>query len=926
MAALMAVAQFAAGELTLRGRRDECARLDGLLEGAMAGRSAVLTVTGEAGVGKTALLKYAITSASASGLRIVRVAGIESEMELAYAGLHQLCAPLLDRLERLPAPQRDALGTTFGQAVGSVPDRFFVGLAVLGLLSETAEERPLLCVVDDAQWLDRASALALAFVARRLLAEPVAMLFAAREPGDEFGGLPELLIEGLEDGDARALLASVIPGRLDERVVDQVLAETRGNPLALLELPRGLSADQLAGGFGLPGALSLQGRIEETFVARLDALPEGTRRLLLVAAAEPTGDPGLLWQAADRLGITDPALEPAESAGLIEVGERVRFRHPLVRSAVYLAATPPERRQAHRALAESTDAQADPDRRAWHLAEATDAPDESIAAELERAAARAQARGGLAAAAAFLERAARLTVQPAARVDRTLAAAGAKQTAGASDAALALVATVEAEPLDELQRARVDLLRGQIAFALDRGRDAPALLLRAAERIKPLDPTLARETYLDALSAATFAGRLSGRVGLLEVARAARAAPSPPQPGRAADLLLDGLALVITEGWAAGTSTLKDALSAFRSGTPDTALRWPWLAGLAALDVWDDESWHELAARHVRLARDSGALAVLPIALNTRIGVHLGAGEIAAAQELLEESKTVSEATGSRLAPYNAVAVAAYEGREAEVSRLIEATGNEILSRGEGISLTLNHWATAVLYNGLGRYAEALSAAEAASEHPYDLRFFTRALVELIEAASRTGYVARARHALEQLSESTQASGTDVALGMEARSRALLSEGDAAEVLYREAITRLARTRLRVHLGRAHLLYGEWLRRERRRREAREQLRTALDMFTSMGTAALADRASRELMATGEHARKRSAATRDDLTPQEAQIARLARDGLSNAEIGARLFLSESTIAYHLRNVFSKLNLSSRHELAHVLPDVLNKR
>ncbi len=854
------------------------------------------------------------------------MAGIESEMEIAYAGLHQLCAPLLDRLERLPAPQRDALGITFGDCVGVVPDRFLVGLAVLGLLSESAKERPLLCVVDDAQWLDRASASTLAFVARRLLAEPVVMLFAARDPGDEFAGLPELVIEGLGDTDARALLASVIPGRLDQRVADVVLAEARGNPLALLELPRGLSADQLAGGFGLPGALSLQGRIEESFVARLEALPEGTRLFLLAAAAEPTGDPGLLWRAADRLGITGQVLDPAESVGLIEVGARVRFRHPLARSAVYRAATPPERRRVHRALAESTDAQVDPDRRAWHLAEATAAPDDEIAAELERAAGRAQARGGLAAAAAFLERSARLTVQPAARADRSLAAVGAKQAAGACDAALALLAAVEAEPLDELQRARVDLLRGQIAFALDRGRDAPALLLRAAQRIEPLDPALARETYLDALSAATFAGRLSGDVGLLEVARAARDAPSPPHPERPADLLLDGLALLITEGWAAGASTLRHALAAFRSETVsrDTALRWPWLAGLAALDLWDDESWHELAARHVRIARDSGALAVLPIALNTRIGVHLGAGELAAARELLEETKTVSEATGSRLAPYNAVSVAAYEGREAEVSSLIEATGNEILSRGEGISLTLNQWATAVLYNGLGRYDEALAAAEAASEYPLDLRFFTRALVELIEAASRSGNVARGLHAVEQLSESTQASGTEAALGMEARSRALLGEGDAAEGLYREAIERLARTRLRVHLARAHLLYGEWLRRERRRREAREHLRTALEMFTSMGTAALADRANRELVATGEHARKRSVETRDDLTPQEAQISRLARDGLSNADIGARLFLSQSTIAYHLRNVFSKVNIASRHELAHVLPDGLD--
>jgi DNA-binding CsgD family transcriptional regulator len=804
-----------------------------------------------------------------------------------------------------------------------VPDRFFVGLAMLGLLSEVAEERPLLCVVDDAQWLDRASAQTLAFVAHRLLAESVMMLFAVREPVDEFAGLTELVIHGLRDADARALLASVIPGRLDDRVAVGLVAETRGNPLALLELTRGLTAAQLAGGFGLPGAMSLQGRIEESFVMRLEALPEDTRRVLLVAAAEPTGDPELIWRAAERLGIAGPALEPAESAALIEFGARVRFRHPLMRSAIYREAKPEARQQVHAALAEATDAHTDPDRRAWHLAAAAAGPDEAVAAELQRAATRAEARGGIAAAAAFLERAAELTVEPAVRADRTLAAVDAQQQAGAPDAALALLAAVEAEPLAEFQRARVDLLRGKIAFAVNRGRDAPALLLRAAERLEPLDIELARETYLDALSAATFVGRLSAGVGLLEVARAARAAPSPPHSDRAADLLLDGLALLITEGWAAGVATLTQAVVRFRSEalSPDTALRWLWLAGHAALDLWDDESWHALAARHVRLARESGALAVLPIALNTRAGVHLGEGEFAAARALLEEAETVSEATGSRLAPYTAVSVVAFEGRETEVSRLIDATSNEILGRGEGIGLTLNHWATAVLYNGLGRYEESLIAAEAASEHPLDLRFFTRALVELIEAASRSGNAARAMQAVEQLSESTRASGTELALAMEARSRALVCYGDAAEACYQEAIERLGRTRLRVHLARAHLLYGEWLRRTRRRTDAREQLRTALEMFTSIGCEAFAGRAERELVATGEQVRQRRVDTPDELTAQESQVARLARDGLSNAEIGERLFLSQHTAAYHLRKVYAKLDITSRTQLAEALSE-----
>jgi DNA-binding CsgD family transcriptional regulator len=856
-------------------------------------------------------------------MRVLSALGVQSEAELAFAALDQVCAPLLDRLERLPAPQRDALRTTFGQAAGSVPDRFFVGLAVLGLLSAAGEERPLLCVVDDAQWLDRASAQTLAFVAHRLLAESVVMLFAVREPADEFAGLPELVIEGLRGADARALLASVIPGRLDESVADRLVAETRGNPLALLELPRGLSPAQLAGGFGLPGALSVQVRIEERFVVRLKALPEETRRVLLVAAAEPTGDPGLLWRAAERLGITGPALEPAESAGLIQVDARVQFSHPLVRSAVYEAASPADRWQVHGALAESTDAQIDPDRRAWHLAEAAAAPDDLVAAELERAAGRAQLRGGLAAAAAFLERAASLTVQPSVRADRILAAADAKERAGSPDEAMALLAQAEPEPHGELQRARGDLLRAQIAFSMNRGRDAPALLLRAAKRLEPLDATLARETYLDALAAATFAGRLSGEVGLVEVARAARTAPSPPHPERAADFLLDGLALLIAESGAAGAATLRQAVMAFRSETlpRDTALRWLWLAGHAALDLWDDDSWQALAERQVRLARESGALAVLPIALNTRAGVHLAAGEFAAAWSLLEEAKTVSEATGSRLARYTAVGIAAFEGREDEVSRLIELTEPEMLTRGEGIGVTLNHWATAVLYNGLGRFEDALAAAEAASEHPPDRRFYTRALVELIEAASRSGNTARGLYALEALSASTQASGTEPALGMEARSRALLCEGDAAEGLYQEAIERLGRTYLRVALARTHLLYGEWLRRERRRVDAREQLRTALEMFTSMGAEAFAGRAERELVATGEAVRERKVETREELTGQETQIARFAREGLSNAEIGERLFISQHTVAYHLRKVFNKLDIASRNQLSHALPE-----
>jgi DNA-binding CsgD family transcriptional regulator len=904
----------------LRGRRDECVVLDRLLEGGRAGRSGVLVLRGEAGIGKTALLEYAI---AASGMWVLRAAGVESEMELPFAALHQLCGPLLDRVDALPGPQRDALATTFGLSAGAVPDRFFVGLAVLGLLSEAAEERPLLCVIDDAQWLDGASAQVLAFVARRLLAEPVVMLFTVRELGDLLAGLPELVVEGLRGADARSLLVSVIPGRLDEQIADQFLVESRGNPLALLELPRGLSAAQLAGGFALPGVLSLSGRIEESFLKRLESLPAQTRRLLLIAAAEPLGDPALLRRAAERLGITGAALEPAQSAGLIEIDSRVRFRHPLVRSAIYRSATAEQRRQGHRVLAEVTDAQLDPDRRAWHLAQAAVGPHEDVAAELERAAGRAQARGGLAAAAAFLERATELTPEPLRRAQRALAAAQTKYQAGALDDAAALLATAEADTVDELEHARVHLLRAQIAFASRRGSDAPPLLLEAARELEAVDPPLARATYLDALAAALFAGRLSRGASALEVAAVvcgARLAPETPEAG---DLLLGGLALLISDGPSVGAPGLKRALRALRDEEIATEedIRWLWLAALAAAFIWDYESYEALAVRQIQVARNLGALTMLPLALGTRSGVHLFAGELPAAASLIEESDALAMATHGRINQYVPLPLAAFRGQEDEVKRLVRSSTKDFVDTGEGMGLTMAQWASAVLSNGLARYEDALDAATQAAEYPHELWFSNWVAVELIEAASRTGEIERAADALGRLSSTARAGASDWGLGVEARSRALLSHGESAERLYAEAIERLGRTPLRLDLARARLLYGEWLRRERRRSDAREQLRTAFEMFTAMGVEAFAGRAERELLATGERVRKRSVETRDELTAQEAQVARLARDGLSNAEIGERLFISQHTVAYHLRKVFSKLDIVSRNQLERVMPD-----
>jgi DNA-binding CsgD family transcriptional regulator len=897
----------------LLDRLAERAALGRLLEAARGGRSAVLLVRGEPGVGKTALLEDAVQAAA--GFRVARAVGVESEMELAFAALHQLGAPMLDRLERLPAPQRDALAVAFGLRAGEAPDRFLVGLAALNLLAEAAVAQPLLCVIDDAQWLDRASAQALGFVARRLLAEPVALVVAAREPGREFRGLPELAIGGLADGDAGELLGSVIRGPMDDRVRDRIIAETRGNPLALLELPRGLTPEELTSGLLAPG------RIEDGFRRRYEALPADTQRLLLVAAAEPTGDPVLVWRAAAEFGIGMEAAAAAETAGLVAIGRRVTFRHPLVRSAVYRAAAPAEQRAVHQALAEVIDPQADPDRRVWHRAQAAAGPDEEVAAELERSAGRAQARGGLAAAAAFLQRSAMLTLDAAWRAERALSAAQAMYQSGAFDAALGMVAAAEAGPLDGVQRARANLLRGQVAFASRRGSDAASLLLKAARQFEELDVRLARGTYLEALSAALFTDTAVG-ADLPDVAAATLAAPSPLPPARAPDLLLDGIAMLATEGYQAGVPRLQQAVRAFRGADVSTEeeLRWLWLACHAAGLVWDYQSMDLLSARQLALARAVGALTALPTALGTRAGVHLFAGEFAEAASLVAEATLVTEAIGGSIAPFGALGLAAFRGRPNAAAELLKAVNADEQHPAEGIELTFVQWATAVLYNGLGRYEQALAAAHQASVDSPARRFAGRALAEVVEAATRTGAPEHAADALRRLAESTGASGTDWGLGVEARSRALVSEGETAEALYLEAIDRLGRARLRMELGRAQLVYGEWLRRQRRIRDARDQLRGAHELFTEVGMEAFADRARLELRAVGVRTRTPQTGMHDALTAQEALIARLAGAGASNPEIAAQLFISRATVAYHLRKVYTKLGVSSRTQLARVLP------
>jgi DNA-binding CsgD family transcriptional regulator len=900
----------------LLGRQREREVLGRLLNSARRGDGGVLVVHGEPGVGKTALLDWTVDEGRQ--LLVLRTVGVEGEMELPFAALQQLCSPILDRSDRLPDPQRDALSVAFGLSGGQAPNPFLVGLAALGLLSEASQERPLLCVVDDAQWLDRASARALVFVARRLRAEKIAFTFAARELGDALVGLPELRVEPLGHRDARTLLASVLPAPLDEQVLDRIVLETHGNPLALLELPRGLTPIQLAGGFGLPAAAPLSASIEESFTRRLARLPGDARRLLLIAAADPMGDPAVVWRAAGQLGIPASIAQNIEAEDLLELGARVVFRHPLVRSAVYRAAELRERRAVHRALAQATDPEIDPDRRAWHRAQAASMPDEEVAAELERSAGRAQARGGLAAVAAFLERAAALTPQPAHRAQRLLAAACAKRDAGALEAALGLLAGVEAGLLDELGRARVELLQGQIALEQRRGGEAGRFFLSAARRLEPVDPELARDTYLEAL-----AGAMSSDVevvgGAPAVAQDARAAPTGTATPRAVDALLDAFAIRLTEGYAAAAPALARSLElllAMDVSDEDVGRRLSLSSSrnsnIVALEMWDDEALHRLAARQVQVARSAGALVHLQFALSFLARSHMLAGDLTAATLTIDETHSIAEATGNPALVNAPMILAAWRGREPQASELIQATSEEAAAQ----RWTSNNYARSVLYNGLSRHDAARDAAWEAFQ-PDPVGYGSLVVPELAEAASRTGDRELLESALDWLSERTRVIRSEWAIGIEARVRALLSDGEIADSLYRESITHLARTRVRLELARTHLLYGEWLRRQRRRLDAREHLRTALNMFTSMGTEAFAGRAERELLATGERTRKRTVDTLDQLTPQEEQVARLAATGTTNREIAAQLFITQSTVEYHLRKAFRKLEVKSRTQLAH---------
>jgi len=908
----------------LLGRASEREALGELLEQARGGRSRVLVLCGEPGVGKTALLEDAVQAAS--GFLVARASGVEAEMELPFAALQMLCAPMLDRLDQLPEPQRAAIGTAFGVSSGPAPERLLVGLAVLSLLAEAARELPLLCVIDDAQWLDRASAQALAFVARRLLADPVAVLFATRErPGTELAGLPELSLRGLADDAARALLSSAIDGPIDDRTRDRIVTETHGNPLALLELPRGHTPAELALGFGAPDPTLLPARIEDNYRQRIDALPAQTQLLILIAALEPLGEAARVRQAGQLLGVGSDAAEPAVMAGLLDAN--LRFHHPLVRSAVYRASTPQQRTRVHLALADVTDPDADPEYRAWHHAQAATGPDEELAEELERSAGRAQHRGGLAAAAGLLERSAELTPERHRRAARLLLAADAQLTAGATNRAQTLLDESLPDLRDARSRAQAARTQGMIRFSEGRGGETASLLFRAAMGLKGTDPRRAREVLLEALGSAMWAGRLTTGTTPLAVAQAARDIPAPDEDEQVATLLLTAYARRLTDSYAKAVDGWRRAIAAYTHDLREQPQpSWSGLIWNASGELLDFAAHYATAREACRAAREQGALARLPGALRTLARCEVLAGRIDAAEALVAEAEEIGRATGAPgpgASQTLTLGILCWRGEEGKARPLADTVAAEALAHGQGLDLTIVEFDLTTLELGLGRYEEArLHALRVFEEDPL-WWFGTRALADAVEATVRSGDENGARAALERLRERALATGARWGLGLLARADALLASDDRAEALYRESLDHLGHSGAATELARSQLLYGEWLRRLRRRRDARLQLRAAHQMFEAIGAGAFAHRAQVELLATGEHARTRAPDTRDQLTPQEQQIARLAAEGESNAQIGAQLFISPHTVAYHLHKVFGKLDVGSRNQLTRALGDQL---
>jgi DNA-binding CsgD family transcriptional regulator len=925
-AGVPAAAAFAPTRTLLLDRELERGQIDRVLEAARRGRSAALVLHGEPGTGKTMLLDYAVESGG--GFEIVRLLGIESETEFGFAALHQLLLPFLGGLRSLPAPQRDALAGALGLRRPDSPDRFLVALAALTMLARAAAKWPLLCIVDDAQWLDRESAGILGFIARRLSADAVAMLFVVRGPSErivELEGLPWVQIGGLPPDEAGQLLASAVAGRVDRGVSERVIAQTGGNPLGLIDLGGELSREQLAGEISLPDLLPLGGSLQARYLRQVRCLPGETQIFLLAAAADPTGDPALLWRAGEFLGFGVRAAAPAEVEGLLRVSPLVRFRHPLIRSAVYHGATLAERVRVHEALAKATDPQVAADLRVWHRAEAAIGPDEDVAAELERAADRARIRGGWAASARFLTRAATLTPDAESRFRRVLAAAQGETTAGGCVRAQALLDSVSGQLDDPVKRAAVQRIQGTIRYALDQTAEAASVLLDAARQLAPLDAGQARATLLEALAAARISGGLGkSGAGDADIAQAIRALPLPSSAAATiGDLVLDADATLLLDGHEAAVPVLKRAVTAMLEA-PISSAELLTLTGVgctAAGALGDDHALYSLANWLEVQARDQGAVLPLSTALIFSGSSELFAGHLGQARARYAERGAIEAARGGSCEVGLAL-VLAWRGRTAEARAQAAAAAQVATERGHGWKLVWLEYAHAVLALAMGRYEEAMAAAP----HGYEENVLvsTFALPDLIEAAVRCGERASAEQALALVARRAAASPTPLTLGLLARSRALLRSETDAETSYREAISHLQHARGRAHLARTELLYGEWLRREKRQRDAREHLQAAYGTFQEIGADAFAERARLELAATGQTARKPAPSHRGGLTPQELQVAALAAAGFTNSEIATRLFISPKTVDYHLGKVFRKLGVRSRRHLARVPLDQAN--
>jgi DNA-binding CsgD family transcriptional regulator len=909
----------------LIGRRIEVETIDRLLVDARGGAGGSLLLWGQAGIGKTALLEHAVVAAT--GFQVARIAGTESEMEMGFAGIHQLTLRFENRMTRLPPKQRHALRSVFGLDGGTRPDRFLVGLAVLTLLADVAKESPLLCLVDDADWLDRESLDVLAFVGRRLVAERIVLLFAARAAPTRSGpfvGLPALIVNGMTPDEVREWIAERIAGPVDGRVADSIISTTEGNPLGLLELTSELTPAQLAGAELLPDPLPIGGRVREMLLRRVQALPDDTQSMLLLAAANTSDDPQLLWRASRHRGLSVGAIAPAEADRLISLGSTVAFRHPLIRSAVYHGAPPGERRRAHEALAAASDAELYPDQRAFHLGAAATGPDQEVAEELSRSADRWRSRGSYASAGAFLWRAAELTPDPELRTSRMFSAVEAELNGGFVDRAQFLLNRTKARLAEPDGDPRALRLQGAIYYAQGRLAEAPALLLQAAQAMSHPGTELATETLLEAIQATIYGGRFAGDAAAAIGREASRLATDGPAPQATGDLLLQAFATVLTSGRVSAMPGLRAAVSAMLGDElrTDDRIRLSMLGCLAASEAWDDMAQHTLASRWVAVARDHGALTALPVALNYLGWYEAMEGRSRAAEAHLQEGQEISMAVGNP--GVVGASGAGYllhlvlRGREPEAREAAAAMTRDGVERNQGASLTHAASALTVLEVSLGRYSAALAHARQVYEE--DL-FYLGSLIlpELIEAGVRAGDRAIASAALGRLRDRALAAGTPWALGLLARSEALLTDDGRAEPRYAAAIESLKTCRVASDLARAHLLYGEWLRRVGRRVDAREQLRRALELFSSMDFGAFAERARIELAATGEHARKRTPDTQDQLTPQETQIGRMVVEGARNQEIAAQLFISSSTVEYHLGKIFRKLGVSSRTQLARML-------